>query len=84
MCEFELEKKMDELLDELLQTTQETKKWALRKKIIPIYKELNRDDRSLKRDPYWLTDNCDFISNIELDMPHDKRRRVKSWMNSGG
>jgi hypothetical protein len=82
MSEFELEKKMDELLDESLQTTQEMKKLALREKIKQIYEELNRDDRPLKRsiDPYWLTDNCDTISCIELTMQHDKRRYVIGWM----
>ena len=84
MSEFELEKKMDELLDESLQTTQEMKKLALREKIKQMYEELNqsidRGDRPLKRDPYWLTDNCDTISCIELTMQHDKRRYVKGWM----
>ena len=84
MSEFELEKKMDELLDELLQTTQEMKKLAFMEKIRQIYEELNRDDQPQKRDPYWLTDNCDTISCMELDMPHDKRRHVKGWMESGG
>ena len=80
MSESELEKKMDELLDESLQTKQETKKLALREKIKRIYEELNHDDRQQKRDPYWLKDNCDTISVIELDMPHDKRGFVKGWM----
>ena len=84
MSEFDLEKRVDELLDELLKTTEETKKSALRKKIMPIYEELNRDYRPQKRNPYWLTDNCDTICCLELDMPHDRRGHVKGWMESGG
>jgi hypothetical protein len=80
MSEIDLKKQMDELIDELLQTRQEMKKLALMEKIKQIYEELNRDDRPIKRDPYWLTDNCDTISCIELTMQHDKRRYVKGWM----
>jgi len=83
MCESELEKRLDELLDELLQTKDETKKSALRKKIEPIFEELNRDDRPKKCDPFWLTDNCDTISCLEIDMKHDRRGRIKGWMEGG-
>ncbi|MGA3059632.1 MAG: hypothetical protein ABSD92_04610 [Candidatus Bathyarchaeia archaeon] len=83
MCESELEKRLDELLDELLQTKDETKKSALRKKIEPIFEELNRDDRPKKCDPFWLTDNCDTISCLEIDMKHDRSGRVKGWMDAG-
>ncbi len=58
MSKSNIEKRMDQLLDELLQTqtTEEKKKSDLRKKIMPIYQELNRDE-SQKRNPYWLPRN---------------------------
>lgn len=84
MCENDLGKKMDELLDELLQTTEEMKKMAVKEKIKQIFEELNRDLRPQKRDPYWCTDNCNIISVIELTLPHDRRGYVKGWMKSGG
>lgn len=47
---------------------------------LKILGALNRDYKPQKKDPYWLTDNCNTISNIELTMPHDKMGNVKGWM----
>jgi hypothetical protein len=58
----------------------EARIFALKAEIKRAYEVLNLDDRPLKRDPYWLTDNCDTISCIELTMQHDRRRYVKGWM----
>ena len=82
MSEIDLEKQMDELLDESLQTRQEMKKLAVREKIKQIYEDLNRDNRLTKRDPYCLKDHCEgaAISCIELTMRHNKRGYVIGWM----
>jgi len=86
MSEFERHiDELDEMIEKKKKLEQERPRKdhqisALKAEIKRAYEALNLDDRPLKRDPYWLTDNCDTISCIELTMQHDKRRCVKGWM----
>lgn len=82
MNENDLEKKMDELLDELFQTTQESRKLTLRERIKQIYVQLNHNDRLREKDRFSFKDHAEraAISCVELTMRHDKRGYVVEWM----
>jgi len=83
MSKIDLEKQMDELLDESLQAVLETEKFALREKISQLYEELNRNDKHKEKNPFYLKDYSECastISCVELTMRHDKRGHIIDWM----